>query len=783
MATMSSYFIDNKKLPANKSSIIVGKNYRFTVLSDILVRMEYSPSGVFEDRPTQRVISRNFDTVNYNLTETDILIQIKTIYFTLTYVKGKPFTSTNLKVLLNESNKEWTYQSKEVRNFGTIGYSLDDYNGSNPFSKGLYSIDGFSSLDDSNSYVLSENDEYIPRTQKEVDVYLFVYRRDFAKCLQDYFKLTGYPPLLPRYAFGNWWYKNEDYNIQQIGDVVSKFYENNIPISVFLLGTSWHDNINNYSFNQNLFPNMQILSNFMKNNKIKFGITISPELGINPKDNLYEEAAKSITPNNMNINLMPFNLTTTSFYFNNYIKNLEKQGVDFYSIDYNNIKDFNNLWLFNHYHYTYLPVHMNKRGLILSRNSMIAPHRYPITYTGKTLVGWQTLSLLPFYNASSANMGISYVANAIGGYYNGIEDDELYMRYVQFGVFSPILILASDKGKYYKREPWRWSKLTLDIIADYLRLRHRLIPYIYSMSYIYHKLGSPIIQPLYYNYPKIYDEPTYKNQYYFGTEFLIAPITKRKNVIMNRVVQRVFIPDGIWYDFKSGKKYPGNKYYMSFYKDEDYPAFCKAGAIIPMSLDYTTSSPQNLEVQVFPGNNGIYNMYEDDGISEWYKKGDYLITNFEYTYEKDKYTLKIKKQEGRSTSIVQNRNYKIVFRNLRACLTEASISGRKIDVNTYTDKNNFIVEVKNVSVINELEIICRGNNAEIEAVSLINDDIANILDDLEIETVLKDKIDNILFSDLSVRKKRIEIRKLRKYKLEPKFVKMFINLLEYIDQV
>ena len=163
MATMSNYFVDSKKLVADNSSIIKGQKYRFTILSDILVRMEYSPNGVFEDRATEQVVCRKFDTINYNVVETENLIQIKTIYFTLTYDKEKPFTGMNLKVLLNESNKEWTYQNKEVRNFGSINYSLDNYQGSSLLGKGLYSSDGFSAIDDSNSLVLSDNDEFILR--------------------------------------------------------------------------------------------------------------------------------------------------------------------------------------------------------------------------------------------------------------------------------------------------------------------------------------------------------------------------------------------------------------------------------------------------------------------------------------------------------------------------------------------------------------------------------------------------------------------------------------------
>ena len=142
----------------------------------------------------------------------------------------------------------------------------------------------------------------------------------------------------------------------------------------------------------------------------------------------------------------------------------------------------------------------------------------------------------------------------------------------------------------------------------------------------------------------------------------------------------------------------------------------------------------------------------------------------------------IKKLEGNG-GFIKNRNYKIVFRNTRFCTAEVKVSSSKYRANCYAEKNNFIVELKNIPLLNSIEINCIGKDIEISAINLINDDIANILDDLEIETTLKEKVDTILFSELSVRKKRIEIRKLRKYRLELKFQKLFIKLLEYIDQV
>ena len=456
-------------------------------------------------------------------------------------------------------------------------------------------------------------------------------------------------------------------------------------------------------------------------------------------------------------------------------------GINLFNIDYDNPNDLNGLFLLNHYHYAI--ANLNERGVILSRNPGIATHRYPVIYSGKTLVSWDTLKYLPSYNNSAANLGICWHAHAIGGYYGGIEDSELFIRYVQFGVFSPIFILASEAGKYYKREPWRWNQIKLSVIRDYMQLRNKLIPYIYNEGYVYHKYGVPIVQPMYYKYPKIYDEPDYVNQYFFGSKIMISPIIKKKNQEMNRVVQRVFIPNGIWYDYSSGKKFVGNKYYVGFYKDEDYPIFVKEGSIIPMSLDNNTHNPTNMEIQIFPAENGLYGsyeLYEDDGIALSAGKGNFLVTKMNLDKVETGYSFTIARRDGNLN--MPNRNYTLRFRNMKLPEKVIVKNGPSEIACTYElEKNDLIVRVDNINVYSKVEVEIFGNSLEIETISVINEEIKGILDDLEINTVLKEEIDAIIFSDLPINKKRIGLRKLKKKKLEPKFINMFIGLLEFIQ--
>lgn len=780
MASLSAYFIKNNcDLIPEQKNIITGDKYRFSILSPRLIRIEYNKDNKFENRATSLVVKRNFGSTNFTIEQTELSLTITTEYFTLTYVKGTPVNSKNLKVKVNGTDREWYPSHKEIRNLGSINYSLDYLENNLKLDKGLYSFDGFATLDDSTNLVL-ENDNFIPR-EPTYDMYLFVYNKDLGLCLQDYFNLTGYPPMIPRYTLGTWWYKNDPYNMYDIDNILKEFYDNHLPISVFLLGNKWHNREENFAYDRTLFDT-NILNKYYKSKRVKFGLTINPELPIYPKDPLFNTLSTAINNyDNKYLSFIPLNNNTISIYLNTVISNLKSTGINIFNIDYNNEKDKQGLFLLNHYHYVI--ANLNEVGVILSRNPGIAPHRYPIIYSGQTRVSWDTLKALPTYNNSAANLGITWHAHAIGGYYGGIEDDELYLRYIQFGVFNPIFILAGDTGKYYKREPWKWNQLNLSVIRTYMQLRNKLIPYIYNEGYNYHEYGVPLIQPLYYKYPKIYDEPNYVNQYFFGSRIMISPIIKKKNIEMNRVVQRIFIPSGTWYDYFSGKKFAGNKYYVNFYKDEDYPIFVKEGSIIPMSLDDTSDLPRNMEIQIFPAENGLYSsyeLYEDDGIS-LNKNYNYIIIKMNLDRVENGYKFTITKKEGNLN--VPNRTYLLRFKNMKnPDKIIVKYQGQTKECQAIAEKNDLLLELKDINVYEPLEVLLLGNNLEIETISVINKEIEGILDDLEIETIIKESVDEIIFSDLSINKKRIGLRKLRRQGLEPKYINMFISLLEFINQ-
>ncbi len=792
---------DHFKIDVSKGistdNIYRGKKYRITILSDVLIRFEYNEKGMFNDYPTFFALNRQFPKVELTtVKEDETFLYLQNKYFTLEYSKESKFIANkfmpdaNLRVTLTDTDKIWYFNHMEVRNYLGTSHSLDDFNGKAELKKGLYSPEGFASIDDSKMPVFSESGTVHKNPSDGIDLYLFVYKNDFGEALKSYYHLTGMPMLIPRYALGIWWNKNNLYDEKSAKDLVSEFYRQEMPISVLLLGKKWHiGNNSGFTFDKKLFPDPKVFIDKLHKSSIYLGLNINTLDGIQVNEELYQkviEFTQSQSDKPIPINV--YDPKIIDIFIKIIIGNLENLGIDLFWIDEKD-KNFQRLFALIHYLYHNYNKDAKKRGIIISRNPGVASHRYSILYSGETIVNWKTLRYLPYFNSMASNIGISWWSHSIGGYKNGIEDEELYMRYVQLGVFSPIFRFASEEGRYYKREPWMWDYKTLKICKDYIRMRHRLIPYLYTEAYKYFKYGNTLVQPLYYKYPKLYDEPLYKNEYFFGTELFVSPITEPKDLVMNRVIHKIFLPNGEWYDLKSGKKFPGGNRYVTFFKDEDYPVFAKSGSIIPLSiLDENNlndvTPPRKLEIQVFPGRSNQYMLYEDDGISSLYKKDYYIVSNIKFDYKENNYSLQINPVAGKSGIIPDHRDYKIRFRNTKFTnYVIVNIDNVNAKFNAYVSDNDFVIEVNNVPTVSELKIDITGEKLEIEALRAINEDLDAIISDLKIETSLKEKIANILFSNLELSRKRIEIRRLRHQKLDRKFIKMFIKLLDYIAEI
>ena len=192
-----------------------------------------------------------------------------------------------------------------------------------------------------------------------------------------------------------------------------------------------------------------------------------------------------------------------------------------------------------------------------------------------------------------------------------------------------------------------------------------------------------------------------------------------------------------------------------------------------------------MEIHIFPGKSNIYELYEDDGVSNLYKEGFFIKSAIDYNYLKNNYTVIIRPLEGKSGIIPDYRDYKIRFRNTRKADEVIVYLDKEIyQYNSYVEDTDFVVEVNHVKTTSQLSINCKGKDIEIDAVRLINEDIDSIISDLQIKTNLKNFLSEIIFNpDLDVKKKRIQIKKLKSRGLDTKFIKMFMRLMEYVSEI
>ncbi|OCN01393.1 alpha-xylosidase [Clostridium sp. W14A] len=630
---MEEYYKLKVSPQCSPGNVVQGDNYRFTVLTSQLIRLEYCRENLFEDHATQVVLNRDFQKVPFQTVEKENALEIITKNLHLRYNK-RPFSKNGLSIEVLDNCSDyrniWKY-SDELNDLRGTARTLDNTAGPIPLEHGLLSVYGFSVLDDSGSLLLLENGWVAPREKKEIDLYFFGYGRNFLRCLKDFYRLCGKTPMLPRYALGNWWSRYNRYSESSYRKLILRFREENTPFSVAVLDMDWHlvdvgpgngSGWTGYTWNRKLFPDPAAFLKWLHEQGLKVCLNLHPANGVMPYEEAYGKMAEALGIKDGR--KIDFDIADSKFlmaYFKFLHHPNEEIGVDFWWIDWQQGADcsmdgMDPLWMLNHYHYLDQN-RRNKRPLILSRYAGAGSHRYPVGFSGDSIICWESLDFQPYFTANASNVGYGWWSHDIGGHMCGVKDDELAIRWVQFGVFSPISRLHSSSGPFNGKEPWNYNPTAEGIIKDFLRLRHRLIPYLYTMNYRFAHDDLPLIQPMYYQHPDEYDAYHAPNEYYFGSELIACPITKPADARLGVAQARVWLPEGIWIDVFTGIIYRGGRVMQSYRTLFQLPVFAKAGAVIPMAeLSKNineTSNPAAMDIRVFAGADNRFTMYEDNG--------------------------------------------------------------------------------------------------------------------------------------------------------------------------
>lgn len=620
--------------PADPRSVIAGERFRITVLTDGLLRLEYADDGVFEDRPSTFAQHRELPVPDFRVIDRGAVLEVVTARLRLTYDRG-PFSTAGLQVEvlggLSAYHSVWRF-GEEADGLGGTARTLDFADGAVPLEGGVISRQGYAVLDDSRSMLFESDGWVAPRDGGRVDLYVFGYGHDYPEALRAFHAVSGPAPLLPRWALGNWWSRFHQYTADSYRELMERFAAAGLPFSVSVIDMDWHvtevdpalgSGWTGYSWNRDLFPDPAELLTWLHDHGLRVTLNVHPADGVRAHEDAYAAmcAALGRTPDG---DPVAFDVTDREFltaYFDVLHRGLEADGVDFWWVDWQSgphsrIAGIDPLWMLNHFHYRDNE-RPDRRALTFSRYAGPGSHRYPIGFSGDATISWASLDFQPEFTATAANIGYGWWSHDIGGHMNGVKDDELATRWVQFGVFSPIMRLHSSDNPFTSKEPWAFDEVAERVQTRFLRLRHRLVPYLHTMNHRAAEQGESLVRPLYHRWPEVDEAYTARQQYLFGTQLLVAAITTPADPLTRAASVRTWLPPGTWLDLFTDRVYDGDRL-IDMHRDLDsMPVLAAPGAILPLDAAAIPAndpvSPDGLDLHVVPGADGSFVLIEDDG--------------------------------------------------------------------------------------------------------------------------------------------------------------------------
>jgi len=517
----------------------------------------------------------------------------------------------------------------------------------------------------------------------EMDYY-FIYGPKFPSILGQYTSLTGKAPLMPQAAYGlhvgtysggTWGYEKSTSDRYVIA-LARKLREMGIPVDLLWLDSTWRifgdvggKGATSFEWRETFQNPKGMFDSLYAMNYKMVGLHLRPRFDNGKTIKLLDTAQrlKYTYPegNSPGEFVNFFDSASVDFWWNHGVKRVANIGARFLKTDEGSafgglanesdkvgpqgkeIPKLHNLFPLAYAKAPYEKFQQfnNMRGLNQTREGYAGIQRYPYIFAGDWPSEWQYFAPVIKAGLNIGLSGVGHWAHCMGGFEHPA-DPELYIRWVQFGMFSPVaLVFGMDHPGY--KEPWNYGDDAFRNFKKYDTLRYKLLPYIYSNAYQQHLTGSPLMKALVLDYQD--DENVYEigDQYLFGNSLLVCPVTTK-----GAQTRSVYLPEGEWYDWWTGKKYSGKQYHHIVTPLDTMPVFAKAGAIIPSqpSMNYVgEKKAEVITLDVYPGKNGSFDLYEDDGESLDYQKGSFSLTKISTTSTANSFSITIRQPQGRFT--------------------------------------------------------------------------------------------------------------------------------------
>ena len=671
LAVMSAFAQKEYNPVANPQAVIKEGKARFTVLTPEMIRIQYSDKSLFEDRATFAVVNRNLPVPSFTTERKDGFLYIKTQALTLKYQIGGEINPSvpsdkvlSISLNMNGRNVLWYPGKDDAMNLKGTTRTLDGQIGDNKrqeLENGLLSRAGWSIIDESpktkrgdGSTTFAFDKQYDgidwvaePVDKNAIDWYFLGYGHQYKKALGDFIKVAGRQPMPPLYVLGYWYSKYQRYTSDEFMEIVNDVKRNNIPMDVMIFDMDWHtEGWTGWTWDRTAIPDPEGLIDWMHQNGLKVSLNLHPADGVDDDED-YFPLLRDDMGMDKDAKVVPWNLSDPKFYhnmFNRIIRAREKQGVDFWWIDWQQnltskyVNGLGETFWCNHVFYNDMKNNRpDHRPLIFHRWGGLGSHRYPIGFSGDSFTTYGTLAWQPYFTATASNVGFGYWGHDLGGHQQTDGNDpELYLRWMQYGVFTPVFRTHATNWPGIERRIWKYENFPL--LLETVKLRYALMPYIYTAARQAYDTGVSICRPLYYDSPENNNAYLFEDEYMFGDDILVAPVVT-PTADDGKASRRTWLPEGKWYDVCRNQVVDGNRVFTDSYTQEEIPYFYRAGAVIvnyPPMLNLNTR-PDRVILKVVPGADGETSFYEDEGDTEGYKTGAYTMTRLRH--EKDMLTI------------------------------------------------------------------------------------------------------------------------------------------------
>ena len=720
------------------NNIVVIGNSRFTFITDNLVRMEYAENQKFLDDSTLFAVDRSPKDVEVELKQSGNKYTMATRAMVVEYENdGFPFGQCNLRVsyTMDGKKKRWSLSDEQTENLQGAVVTVDAVGGPIPRQEGLLSRNGWYLINDTGKDVYKNGWLSLRDRSHVQDLYLFVYGTDYKAALRSLAAVSGHVPMTRKYVHGAWYCRWWPYTANDYRDIVRGYGEHDFPLDVLVFDMDWHRKDGKvgighaftrgwtgYSWNRKLIPNPGELLKEFRDQNIYVTLNDHPHDGIRPNEDSYDAFVRTLGIDTATAGVPVFDAGNRKYmeaFFKHAHGESDSLGVAFWWQDWQqdyaypvvrgtttkHVPWLNELY-FNH------SMQGNMRGAGFARWGGWGDHRHPIQFSGDAIGNWDMLRFEVDLTTTSGNAGCFFWAHDIGGFYDGL-NSELYTRWTQFGLLNSSLRIHSVVGDKMDRRPWLWGEREEKAMRRIYHMRSQLMPYIYSSVRQCHTDMLPLNRGLYIEQPDTEASYEHPGEFYFGDLILGAPVTQAGEGVDKTVNQPVWFPAGNrWYSLFNGRAYDGGTTQNVDCPLEESPVFVKGGWPLPMqpySPRMASAKLDTLIVRCYPGEDGVtntYTLYEDDGLTTDYLKGNYAETPLTYSKANGSTTVTIAPAKGSYTGQPQRRTYSIELPGVKQDAV-VTVNGRRVKTTFDSHLNALVVNTKAFDIRKAVTIVVK----------------------------------------------------------------------------